>query len=71
MEQEMEQGKIKRLTDKGFGFIAPAAGGDDMFFHSSAVEGTTFNDLREGQEVTYTVGRGPKGPRAESVQLAD
>lgn len=67
----MEHGKIKRVTDKGFGFITPAGSNNDMFFHSSNVEGVQFNDLREGQEVTYTVGQGPKGPRAENVQLAD
>lgn len=67
----MEQGKIKRLTDKGFGFITPTSGGGDMFFHSSALEGVHYNDLREGQEVTYTVGQGPKGPRAENVQLVE
>ena len=67
----MERGTIKRLTDKGFGFIAPKGGGNDMFFHSSAVEGAEFNDLREGQKVTYNVGQGPKGPRAENVQLSD
>jgi CspA family cold shock protein len=66
----MEQGTIKRITDKGFGFISPKDNGKDMFFHSSNVEGADFNDLREGQEVTYTVGQGPKGPRAENVQLA-
>jgi CspA family cold shock protein len=65
----MEQGTIKRITDKGFGFIAPKDDNNDMFFHSSALEGVQFNDLREGQEVTYTVGQGPKGPRAENVQL--
>ena len=65
----MEKGKIKRVTDKGFGFISTAGGNNDMFFHSSSVEGVEFNDLREGQDVTYTVGRGPKGPRAENVQL--
>ena len=65
----MEQGTIKRLTDRGFGFIATGTN-EDMFFHSSNVEGVQFNDLREGQEVTYTVGRGPKGPRAENVQVA-
>ena len=67
----MERGTIKRLTDKGFGFIAPEGSGNDMFFHSSAVEGAEFNDLREGQKVTYNVGQGPKGPRAENVQLSD
>jgi len=41
-----------------------------MFFHSSNVEGVRFDDLREGQRVTYTPGRGPKGPRAENVRPA-
>jgi CspA family cold shock protein len=63
----MAEGKIKRLTDKGFGFIE--TGSDtDMFFHSSNVEGVTFDQLREGQRVSYTAGRGPKGPRAENVR---
>ena len=63
----MPEGKIKRLTDKGFGFIE--TGSDtDMFFHSSNVEGVTFDQLREGQRVSYTAGRGPKGPRAENVR---
>ena len=65
----MEQGTIKRITDKGFGFISPKDNDNDMFFHSSSLDGVQFNDLREGQEVTYTVGQGPKGPRAENVQL--
>ncbi|MFN8855342.1 MAG: cold-shock protein [Planctomycetaceae bacterium] len=63
----MAEGQIKRLTDKGFGFIE--TGSDtDMFFHSSNVEGVTFDQLREGQKVSYTAGRGPKGPRAENVR---
>jgi CspA family cold shock protein len=62
----MAEGTIKRLTDKGFGFI-DTGGNEDMFFHSSNVEGTTFDELREGQKVSYTEGRGPKGPRAEQV----
>ncbi len=64
------EGTIKRLTDKGFGFIA--SGSDkDMFFHSSNCEGVRFEELREGQRVTYSVGQGPKGPRAENVQVVD
>jgi len=62
----MAEGTIKRLTDKGFGFIDTGTS-EDMFFHSSNVEGTTFDELREGQKVSYTEGRGPKGPRAEQV----
>ena len=62
----MAEGTIKRLTDKGFGFIDTGQN-KDMFFHSSAVEGTTFDELREGQKVTFEEGQGPKGPRAEKV----
>jgi cold shock protein len=59
-------GTIKRLTDKGFGFIATTEG-TEYFFHQSACMGTRFDDLREGQAVSFTVGQGPKGPRAENV----
>src|SRR6185436_19486127 len=61
-------GTIKRITDKGFGFIATAEG-TEYFFHQSACAGTRFDDLREGQAVSFTVGQGPKGPRAENVNL--
>jgi cold shock protein len=64
----MAEGTIKRLTDKGFGFIENGTG-KDMFFHMSAVEGCRFEDLREGQKVSYNEGRGPKGPRAENVRV--
>ena len=63
----MPQGTIKKLTQKGFGFIDGDKG--DMFFHHSSVEGTTFEELSEGQQVEYTEGQGPKGPRAENVKL--
>ncbi|MHC4176950.1 MAG: cold-shock protein [Planctomycetota bacterium] len=63
----MPQGTIKKLTNKGFGFIEGEGG--DIFFHSSSVEGTTFEALSEGQQVEYEEGRGPKGPRAENVRL--
>ncbi|TWU24427.1 Cold shock protein CspD [Novipirellula galeiformis] len=66
----MAEGKIKRVTDKGFGFIETDSG-SDMFFHSSALEGVNYDDLREGQLVSYNVGSGPKGPRAENVQLLE
>ncbi len=64
----MAEGKIKRLTDRGFGFIETGTG-KDLFFHMSAVEGVTFDDLREGQQVSYNEGQGPKGARAENVQV--
>jgi cold shock protein len=63
----MAEGTIKRLTDKGFGFIDTGTG-KDMFFHLSALEGVTYEELQEGQRVQYTEGQGPKGPRAENVR---
>ena len=63
-------GTIKRLVgDKGFGFIA-AGDGVEYFFHQSACTQTAFDQLREGQRVTFDVGQGPKGPRGENVRLA-
>jgi len=65
----MPQGTIKKLiTNKGFGFIEGERG--ELFFHHSALVGTTIEELREGQKVTFEEGRGPKGPRADNVQLA-
>ena len=64
----MPQGTIKKLiAGKGFGFIEGEQG--EMFFHQSALEGTTFEALSEGQQVEYEEGSGPKGPRAENVRL--
>jgi cold shock protein len=61
-------GTIKRLVrDKGFGFVASDSG-DEYFFHSSASTGVPFDQLREGQAVTFDAGQGPKGPRAENVR---
>ena len=62
-------GTIKRITDKGFGFIATAEG-TEYFFHQSACTGKPFDAMREGDRVTFTVGQGPKGPRAENVSPA-
>ena len=64
----MAEGTIKRLTDRGFGFIE-TEDGKDMFFHMSSVEGTTFEQLQEGNRVSFEIGEGPKGPRAEKVQV--
>lgn len=65
----MAEGTIKRLImEKGFGFI-DTGGEKDLFFHSSALEGVSFAEIREGQRVSFTEGRGPKGPRAENVKL--
>ena len=64
----MPQGTIKKLiANKGFGFIEGEKG--ELFFHHSALEGTTIEALSEGQQVEYEEGRGPKGPCAENVRL--
>ena len=65
----MAEGTIKKLLDKGFGFIN-LGNGKDLFFHSKAVQGVTFDQLQEGQKVTFTEGQGPKGPCAENVRPA-
>jgi len=64
-------GTIKRIVgDKGFGFIL-AGDGVEYFFHNSACQQTAaFDELREGQAVTFDLGQGPKGPRAENVRLS-
>jgi cold shock protein len=63
----MAEGIIKKLTDKGFGFIKTDSG-KDLFFHSSSLQGVTFEELHEGQKVSYTEGQGKKGPCAENVK---
>jgi CspA family cold shock protein len=64
------KGTIKRLVNaKGFGFIS-GEDGTEYFFHQSACSGTPFDDLREGQPVTFDGGQGPKGPRGENVRPA-
>jgi CspA family cold shock protein len=64
------KGTIKRLvSDKGFGFILTDEG-NEYFFHNSACTQTPFDQLQEGQAVTFDRGQGPKGPRGENVRLA-
>ena len=65
----METGQIKKLTNRGFGFIA-GADGKELFFHSSEVQGTTFDSLSEGQEVSFDRESDVKGPRARIVRRA-
>ncbi len=66
-KKEGGEGTIKRLTDKSFGFIKTEKG-KDLFFHSSSLQGISFEELREGQKVTYKEGYGQKGPCAENVK---
>ncbi len=66
----MAKGTIKKLMDKGFGFIN-AGGEEDLFFHSNSLEGVEFNSLSEGQEVEFEKGQGREGrPAAVNVRLA-
>lgn len=64
----MAEGTIKKLTDKGFGFIK-VGDGKDLFFHSKSLQGAEYDDLTEGQRVSFTEAQGPKGPCAENVRL--
>jgi CspA family cold shock protein len=64
-------GTIKRLTDKGFGFISSDDNPDkDLFFHSSSLQGVEFNELQEGDAVTFETEDSEKGPRAINVAKA-
>ena len=64
----MEVGKIKKLTDRGFGFIA-AADGKEVFFHRSECQSVAFDSLSEGQEVSFDRQSDVKGPRARNIRL--
>ena len=64
----MPTGQIKRLVrDRGFGFIRPEGASEDIFFHSSALQGGVFDQLNEGQAVEFEIVDGPKGPQAGNV----
>jgi CspA family cold shock protein len=65
--ESMPEGTIKKLAEKGFGFIS--SDGGDVFFHMSALVEVEFEELNVGQAVTYEMGDGPKGPRAENVRV--
>lgn len=64
----MPQGTVKWFNaEKGYGFITPADGGQDLFVHFSAIQSNGYRSLEEGQSVEFEIGQGTKGPQAESV----
>ena len=66
----MATGTVKWFNEsKGFGFIAPADGSKDVFVHYSSIADQGFRTLAEGQQVTFDVENGPKGPQATNVQV--
>ena len=66
----MQTGTIARLTDKGFGFIKRDGQEKDLFFHSNELVGVSFDELREGDTLTFEVADSPKGPNAIKVSRA-
>ncbi|OGG60608.1 cold-shock protein [Candidatus Kaiserbacteria bacterium RIFCSPHIGHO2_01_FULL_56_24] len=66
----MQTGTIARLTDKGFGFIKRDGEEKDLFFHSNELVGVSFDELREGDKLTFEVAESPKGPNAVKVSRA-
>ena len=67
----MANGTINTITERGFGFILPENGHEDVFFHRSALVDVSFDQLRQGDRVTFTAENDPrgKGPRAADVRL--
>lgn len=64
-------GTIKKLvSDKNFGFISQSEGEKDLFFHANNLDGISFDELREGDAVTFEVEQGDKGPAAVNVKKA-
>ena len=71
MSEQRVNGTVKWFNDsKGFGFITPDGGGEDLFAHFSAIQSAGFKTLAEGQRVNFDVTNGPKGKQASNIQIA-
>lgn len=67
----MTKGTVKWFNaSKGYGFISPTTGGDDVFAHFSEIQMDGYKTLREGQEVEFEIQHGPKGPQASNIRAA-
>ncbi len=65
----MTTGTVKWFNaSKGYGFISPSNGGDDVFAHFSAIEMDGYKTLKEGQQVEFEIQQGPKGPQASNIR---
>jgi cold shock protein len=63
----MQEGTVAKKTDKGFGFIKRDGQEKDLFFHSNELQNVSFDELQEGDKVSFEVGDSPKGPNAVNV----
>lgn len=69
--ESIQQGTIRKKTDKGYGFIAPEAGGRDVFFHANELQNAAFHEIEEGQKVEFGTAETDKGINAVNVTIID
>lgn len=70
MKDQSHKGKVKTLTEKGFGFITIPGSKKDMFFHVRNLQGITYEDLQLGDELVFNVEEGERGPYAVDIERA-